>query len=129
AQSPVRPPATIIAFPKAEDYKTMPFDTRSPIKVVGEIKQVDTGADGTKIAWVLAKVVYQEGPTTRPNTPISSPGEGEIWRVEGRALTKIKPADQPKLAAGTRVFVYGLNSNDKSCKPTCRIKADGIDFR
>jgi hypothetical protein len=126
--APAAPPAppTRIAYPAPSEYSKIVFDREDEKKITGQVSQVDT-ADGGIYVWVLAKSVESAGFGSRPDN--KSLVDSQVWRVEGTALKQLKAADAAKLVAGAEVIVQGLNSTDKTCLPTCRMKAESVLFK
>jgi hypothetical protein len=112
------------SWPTAADYANNNFDKRDTVKVTGELAEVETANDVT-ILWVNATKVEKTGYGTRPGT--EAPGKGNSWRVEGPAVAKLK--DPASLPRGAKIVVTGDNSDDKTCKPSCRILAEKVSVK
>ncbi|HVY90458.1 MAG TPA: hypothetical protein VG942_16445 [Hyphomonadaceae bacterium] len=126
ADPPAAPaPAAHIAYPAPAEYSKIVFDRADGTKITGQLSQVDV-IDGVTYAWVLAHYVEKTGFGARSDKTVV---QNQVWRVEGPVFKSMKPADSAKLVAGAIVVFDGLNSTDKSCKPTCRIKADSVSFK
>ena len=112
-------------LPRREAYPSNRFDTSDELKITGEVLQVDT-MEAETIIWMRPTAVVKKGFGERPGYNESN-GVGMIWRVEGSGVAKIK--DNAKLGPGAEIVVTGVNSVDKTCKPTCRIKSDKVTVR
>jgi hypothetical protein len=112
-------------LPGPEAYTVNRFDKTDELKITGQVLQVDALDSGT-IVWMRGTTVVKQGFGVRPGTepPV---GKGKIWRVEGSGVTKVK--DATKLTPGTEIVVTGVNSIDKTCEPTCRIRSDKVTLK
>jgi hypothetical protein len=114
------------SFPAAEEYANLNYDRSDQLKVTGRIEHVDA-LNGETIVWVHATKVEQSSARVRPGT--EAPGKGEIWRVAGPGLAKIKDADRARLVQGSDIVVIGSNGADKTCEPTCRISSSKVTLK
>ena len=112
------------SWPAPESYVNKNFDSGDSVKITGEVAGVET-IDGAVIFWVTAKKAEKAGFGARPGMDVN--GAGMLWRVEGSGVAKVK--DAASVAVGAKITVTGDNSTDKSCKPSCRMRADKVSVK
>jgi hypothetical protein len=110
--------------PAFSEYPTGTFDRSDEIKVTGEVQKIEK-SDAGAIVWLQAEKVEKKGFGERPGT--DAKGKGDLWRVEGEFLAKLK--DPSKLTLGAKIAVTGYNFGNKACNPTCRIEGRSLSFR
>lgn len=113
-------------LPADDAYPNRNYNSNDELKVTGQVEFIDKRATET-IVWVRAKKVVKQGFGSRPGT--EADGVGMLWRIEGPAIARLSEKDKPKLVVGAPVNVSGENSDDKTCKPTCRLNAARLSLK